>query len=361
MGLAHMTSAPVGTPAAVRERRRIQGLFRRMHAVLSLYLTNKCNILCGHCGVESGPHESSLLAPEDVLAHVNTLASDGVVEALHVSGGEPFLYQDAMRAIARCGLAAGIQVAVNTNGFWSRNRARAEAMLDSMPGLSQIILSTDEYHEAFLPLEVVRDAALLSLSRDLLVDIYVCTSAGRRTGFVERLEALMGAELLAQVPVVVTTLETGGRADSVPEAHWRPSAGGLPGGRCDLVNRPVVLEDGDVLACCNTTVAKRCKQSPLVVGNTHREALPDILRRARGDNLLQAIRVFGPRFVAERLDPDERAQLNREYLDGDICGLCSDIMSDVWLRESARRATETREAQRLIGMGRALLSGEPEG
>src|SRR5205823_2463399 len=150
-----------------------------------------------------------------------------------------------------------------------------------------------------LSLEVVRDAAQIALSRDLLVDIYVCTPAGRRTEFVERLESYMGEELLARVPVVVTTLETGGRADFVPEAHWRPHSQNLPGGRCDLVNRPVVLEDGDVLACCNTTVAKRCKLSPLVIGNTHREALPDILCRAREDDLLQAIRVFGPRFVAE--------------------------------------------------------------
>jgi hypothetical protein len=354
------TPAPRDTPVAAREKNRIQTMFRRMHSVLSLYLTNKCNILCGHCGVESGPHESTLLAPEDVLVHINALASSGTVEAIHVSGGEPFLYREQMRMIAECGRAAGIQVAVNTNGFWSRHPGRAGAMLDSMPGLSQIILSTDAYHEPFLSLEVVRDAARIALSRELLVDIYVCTPAGRRTEFVERLESYMGEELLAQVPVVVTTLETGGRADFIPEAHWRPRSRELPGGRCDLVNRPVVLEDGDVLACCNTTVARRCKQSPLVVGNTHREALPDILRRAREDKLLEAIRVFGPRFVAERLDADDRAQLTKEYRDGDICALCSDMMSDARLREGARRASETREAQRLIVMGRALLAGEPD-
>nr|QEO74357.1 hypothetical protein [uncultured bacterium] len=354
------TAATRGAAAPAREKRRIQTMFRRMHAVLSLYLTNKCNILCGHCGVESGPHESTLLAPEDTLAHINALASGGGLEAIHVSGGEPFLYRNRMRMIAACGLAANVQVAVNTNGFWSRQPERAGAMLDSMPGLTQIILSTDEYHEPFLGLEVVRDAARIALSRELLVDIYVCTPAGRRTEFVERLESYMGEELLARVPVVVTTLEPGGRADLVPEAHWRERSRNLPSGRCDLVNRPVVLEDGDVLACCNTTVAKRCKRSPLVVGNTHREALPDILRRAREDTLLQAIRIFGPRFVAERLDTDERARLGGEYRDGDICALCSDIMSDARLTEGAIQACGAEETQRLVAIGRALLAGEPD-
>lgn len=351
---------PWGTRAAVCEKKRVQPMFSRMHRVLSLYITNKCNILCGHCGVESGPQESTLLTLEEVLVHISALSSSGIVEAIHVSGGEPFLYQDEMRRIARCGLTAGVQVAVNTNGFWGRHSARAGVMLDSMAGLSQIILSTDAYHEPFLSLEIVRNAAQVALSRDLLVDIYVCTPAGRRTEFVDRLELCLGEELLAQVPVVVTTLETGGRADFIPEAHWRQTSEGLPSGRCDLVNRPVILEDGDVLACCNTTVAKRCKHSPLIVGNTHREPLPEILHRAREDNLLQAIRCFGPRFLAERLEPDERAQLNREYREGDICALCSDIMSDPHLGEAARRAVETQEAKLLIETGRALLAGEPD-
>lgn len=103
----------------------VQTYFKQPYGVLGLYLTNKCNIMCRHCCVSSGPRESTQLAIDDVLSQVPDLVAAGIAKAIHVSGGEPFLYQDALRRIAQVGYEAGIPVGINTNAFWARSVSAA--------------------------------------------------------------------------------------------------------------------------------------------------------------------------------------------------------------------------------------------
>src|SRR5262249_51878420 len=99
----------------------IQAYYNDVHAVLGLYLTNRCNIQCRHCGVMSGPRERGRLPIQAIVAQIPALAADGAVKALHVSGGEPFLYQDDLCALAAAAKAHGLAFGVNTNGFWARS------------------------------------------------------------------------------------------------------------------------------------------------------------------------------------------------------------------------------------------------
>src|SRR5262245_24135944 len=100
----------------------IQPLFGKMHRVLGLYLSNRCNIACRHCGVESGPWEPDASA-DDIIPSVAQLAANGLLRGIHVSGGEPFLYPNVLSRIGSIAAEYGLLYAINTNAFWAKDSA----------------------------------------------------------------------------------------------------------------------------------------------------------------------------------------------------------------------------------------------
>lgn len=328
--------------------------------ILGLYLTNKCNLSCRHCGVNSGPKESTHLKIDKVLEQLPGLAAKGRLKAVHISGGEPFLYREDLRRIAALGRQLGLLVGVNTNAFWAPTERAASDLLETMPGLGELLLSTDKYHEELLPLENVANAARAGVALGLTVQISVCQSPREETGILSKLETLLGATMLEKVSMGTSQLDPSGRAMSLPEAHWRGVSPDYPIGHCRQLNRPVVLEDGSVFACCNTTVSARCSDSPLNLGNIADAPLSEVMSRADQADTIQALRVFGPKFLAETLDKDCVGELRGSYLQGDICSLCSDLMSKPNIVEAISRNLNTPDYRQVIKAVRAVILGETD-
>jgi hypothetical protein len=231
--------------------------------------------------------------------------------------------------LAAAGAQLGILVGVNTNAFWAATTEKASRTLDSIPGITQLMLSTDPYHEEFIPLSNIRNAALAGAERNLEVQIAICTRGGLRDEFVERLVSLIGPDLLTKVRLGVNPTEAVGRALFLPEANWRPQTNVLPEGRCRQINRPVVLEDGTVMACCNTCATAACKDSPLNLGRLEDSSLEEIHARADTSYIIQAIRSLGPKFLADIVIESGAAHLLKpNYARNDICDLCSSMMSN---------------------------------
>src|SRR5262249_51152089 len=143
----------------------------------------------------------------------------------------------------------------------------------------------------------------------------------------------LGFDMPSEVRVYCTLLESSGRGETLAEANWRPLGENFPVGACDRLNRPVILEDGRVAACCNTTaVIDLGNQSPapLILGNVKDTSLTQMREKAYRDQLIQAIRIKGPGFVAALL----RTRLGdgfyrgAKFREGDICQLCTALMTD---------------------------------
>ncbi len=326
--------------------------------ILALYLTNKCNLSCRHCGVNSGPKESSRLKIDKVLEQLPALAAKGKLKAVHISGGEPFLYREDLRRIAALSNQLGLLVGVNTNAFWAPTEDAASSLLETMPGLGQLLLSTDKYHKEFLPLENVANAARAGVTLGLTIQISICQSPVEETGILNELEELLGAATMEKISMGTSRLDLSGRAMMLPEAHWRGVSPDYPVGPCHQLNRPVVLEDGSVFACCNTTVSARCSNSPLNLGNIADTPLSEVLSRADHDDTIQALRAFGPKFLAETLDEDCVGELRGSYLRDDICSLCSDLMSRPKIVAAISRNLNAPDCKEVIKAGRAVILGE---
>ena len=122
--------------------------------VASLLFTYRCTIACKHCLFNCSPKQPDVCVTlEDGVEFLRQLrATDRVI---HIAGGEPMMYYDQMLAICRtaneCGVAPHF---FETNASWCSDddmtRRRYEELKET--GLIGVYISSDPYHQAFVPL-----------------------------------------------------------------------------------------------------------------------------------------------------------------------------------------------------------------
>ena len=119
--------------------------------VLSFALTDKCNIRCRICSRSCEAEEN--FTPESVWKKCcDDLAFKDY--AICIAGGEPTLYVDRTLEVARYAKKKALYVILQTNGWWGRNDRVIEALLS--PGAIDVVnISTDKYHQEFLPRAVI--------------------------------------------------------------------------------------------------------------------------------------------------------------------------------------------------------------
>ncbi|MGD8450630.1 MAG: radical SAM protein [Phycisphaerae bacterium] len=129
-----------------------------------LLLTYWCNARCAFCYVHSGPDRGGQMPVETACKlwrELDTLAArHGRQMRIHLAGGEPFRDWPHLAAIVRTARDAGLSPLekIETNAFWATSdglvRARLE-LLDAL-GMELLVVSTDVYHQAFIPFDRVQ-------------------------------------------------------------------------------------------------------------------------------------------------------------------------------------------------------------
>src|SRR5574342_657843 len=325
-------------------------------AQLSLMVTRRCNMQCGHCSVESGPGVKTEPSEADLLRYVREAAA-ARVPAIRLTGGEPMLRPAVvLRLVAEC-RRHDISVGMTTNGLWGGSPTAARRQLRSLrrAGLTALTVSYDRYHAPYKSLEaavhIVRAAAEVQMDVNINVvraasDEELAEVAGRFAGF-------------PNARLRFYDLQRVGRARELPAASLRAETGGF----CSGCAFPQVTDDGRLIACSGPSYFSPLT-SPLQVGSLAGATLGTLLDRHRLDPILDTIRTFGPNRLREELTAlpgFERFPFRARYLG--MCDLCLHVNSDpaavAALRErlsepsrvAARRAAaRVIEASRLGGL-----------
>ncbi len=126
-----------------------------------LMLTYWCNARCASCYVCSSPSAAGDMSVEAGLAFWEGIQSAGPNGCrIHIGGGEPFGRWEILIELMRQAKAAGLGPleAVETNVFWACDekiiRERLAALDDA--GMGRLTISSDPYHQQFVPIERVR-------------------------------------------------------------------------------------------------------------------------------------------------------------------------------------------------------------
>jgi pyruvate-formate lyase-activating enzyme len=304
-------------------------------------MTRECPLRCRHCSIEAGPDHHECMPIDRIDAWVKGVSETGTVDILAVSGGEPFVRLDVLGEIFTCANRHGLKALVVTSGIWAAGIARAKKVLDSLPEFFALEISADEFHEEFIPLERIRDAAAAAVEKGIQVIIGLVQY--RDAGFKDRLYTKLGHDLLKEVEFLENTVKPLGRA----QKNRLVSPGQeekLPTGSCRLLAAPVVRYDGRVMACCNDSLVY-ADDHCLWLGDLNNESFADIHRKAQESILIQALRTIGPKGIVDIALEEGWDWKPRHYDKGNICDLCRDIIFspsllsrfDAYMKDEAHR------------------------
>ncbi|MEW6250707.1 MAG: radical SAM protein [Planctomycetota bacterium] len=140
-----------------------------------LLLTYWCSARCAFCYVNAGPEHAG--APDMPLGSAlrwwreltELAAGHGRQMRIHLAGGEPFRDWVRLAALLRAARDAGLPPVekIETNAFWATDDAVTRARLELLAalGVERLVVSSDVFHQEFVPFERVRRCA--EIARDV--------------------------------------------------------------------------------------------------------------------------------------------------------------------------------------------------
>jgi MoaA/NifB/PqqE/SkfB family radical SAM enzyme len=128
-----------------------------------IMLTYRCNATCADCYVNSSPQKRSILPVEDLREYLRELKKLGISgPRIHFGGGEPFYHYEHLIECLEAVKEAGMSPLgkLETNAFWCKNDELAGKRLTEIKrlGLVQLHVSSDVFHQEFIPIESVQNA-----------------------------------------------------------------------------------------------------------------------------------------------------------------------------------------------------------
>lgn len=315
-------------------------------------LTEVCNLRCRHCLLDIEENQKLTLDWPIIQRIIKDAAMMGDVKEIAFVGGEPFLEFDTLvRSVNLCN-TLGIRPSVVTNGFWAISEKEAKYILSSLGGLWNLCVSTDIFHQEFVPIERIRNVILSCHDLGIECHVYVSHLNNPENEIkliISQLEGLDGLFELKQQPVIFI-----GRAEKEIDIKtifkYDPRRKS-----CDCIDSPLVTCNGNVIACCGAAITWP-DGHPLQLGNIHNQNLIEIRRAAELNPILHAIRLEGPEKLIQLVQEQAHKEgsvfipppINQVT---DLCSLCKYIIADQYNFHLLLRAMSDPEVLHSIAVG----------
>jgi len=326
---------------------------------LCFLATYQCNAQCDYC--ECGPKLRQRLSLDEMIGYMDQAAALGTVGQVVFSGGEATMIGDDLFAAIEHADRLGWLTRVVTNGWWGHTRPRADAFLGRLrdAGLTELNISVDDLHQAWIPLERVKNCVLACV--DSGFKCLIVHKESREPQITkEHLERTFGVDLVDFDSTKTYTDEeecrlfvTGpivpvGR-EPEPETLM-PLRSAACGRSCGSILRDVVIDPHHRFLVCCGIVSKGIPE--LTLQDLRTAPLIDVIDEANQDLILNWLALEGPasiaRFITEQ-DPSVTFEPN--YVG--ICHLCNDIFTRPDTREVLH--ANAAKARDRIAMHRAFL------
>jgi pyruvate-formate lyase-activating enzyme len=293
---------------------------------IGMMLTYKCSIACPHCIVEAGPHRKEEMPVDLALKWVKqaSIYNNGQIKGLALTGGEPFFNLENLARISSYASDLGFIVSVVTNAFWARTFDQAVEVLTGLPAIKLLSVSTDVYHQKFVPLENIKNAVNAISALNRIFNIAVCTDTEENVEFKQIVHDLNEIGVGDKIRVSITY--PAGRARLKGSCHSYPVAHEPTPGACQVASSPVIYPDGRVISCIGPLLTLPITH-PMFLGNLHQECLNDILYRSELNHVLHTIRVWGPYKLVSLLQQNKSIELPEEYICNCPCDVCYKVFS----------------------------------
>jgi pyruvate-formate lyase-activating enzyme len=285
-------------------------------SVVFLSLTQRCPLKCRHCCtgslMSSEQHEATIFSE-----FVDTFTAESHPEVVSLTGGEALLRPALVARITERVHAVGGKVALISGMYFLRNKAVPPAVQRAIDGVDLFTASLDAFHEEEVPREAVLTylARLLDQGKDVSLQL---VGLSDDDPYLEQATADAIRVTGGRMPILVAHLGPVGRGKDLFEAtdtglvHQFGLVDPVP---CQMSAWPVVSYDGSVYGCCVQDVIDAKGPEHLRIAHAS-DGWPVLLERYRSRPYMRAVRVIGPRAIAQKIGAPVTAQ---------YCGTCRSI------------------------------------
>ncbi len=292
-----------------------------------LHLTERCDIACAHCWLGSSSKGADMSLGE-ARVYVDEASGIPSVEWISFTGGEPFLLPKLLNEIVGYANAKGLRTECVTNCSWAETPEKTEERLSTLKesGLDVLNISTDDFHQEFVPFVNVRNCFEAAKSfglKTVIMSAAQARGALRLGDIINRLgpdEIKIVGEEKSRAGISVIAVETGfipvGRGAELPQDKWLIGKSQIEG-PCRLVLRDIGIDPGgELLACCSAASVLERGRLGSVAGTGIQRRLEDA-----GENpLFEILSEQGPSSIAD--------SLGISWRDGFVsrCHLCHEVL-----------------------------------
>jgi len=319
---------------------------------VGLMLTYHCQASCAHCILRAGPDRHEEVSIEDAHDWIRQIAAyrNGYVYVLSLTGGEPFSNLKLLRAVMEFAAENKLYISVVTNGFWATERDKAKQLLKSLPEICFLSISTDLYHQKFVPFENVKNA--MWAAQECGIPFYVSVVTDNKEDLAYQ---RIHTELLKLAdPKNIRTgiiFPVGRAADIKDELRYSLSSEPCPE-VCQASSSPCIFPDGRVYGCIGPLIDLQ-EQQPLYLGSLREHSVAEIFDRSETNAILHALRLWGPsHFLSWLREAGMEDHLPTVFVPGSICQACHTILSDPAVREWLHQLEQDIEFRRKVAYGR---------
>jgi len=297
---------------------------------LLVSVTEACNVGCAHCGFIGSSRDREAEA-EEMAGWVDQACEYGVPTIIF-TGGEPFMRFETLEKGVATAAARGARVACFTSSNWASSLDEARRTLGRLPGLTQLYLSSDVFHQRKVPYRNVYNVIEAAHERQLR-DITICITyttdeerASVRAAYDPYASSLRFHEdrVIPNPHFGVKLLR---RQDPLLAPHPEEYS-------CACwIGTPMINPDADVFSChiAKAAAHRDFRELPHYLGNLREHGFLEIMERSSRRADYQFLRTHGPRGVAQLFDrnPDLMQAVHTPGRGGftNGCDMCFSVLA----------------------------------
>jgi organic radical activating enzyme len=327
---------------------------------IGFLMTYKCQVQCPHCIIQAGPHRTEEISLEDAYDWIRQISAYrfGFIKVLSLTGGEPFFNIQRLKLISDYAKEQDLYVSAVTNGYWASTLEKAIQILDSLPSLMMLQISTDKYHQQSIPFERVKNAMLACNQCNIPYTISICTENENDP---EYQETLNNVSDFVDPQVIFTAITfKAGRALQLDTTQNYDTSRTPPVSSCGAGGAPIVFPNGKIMACIGPIIDLKTPH-PLILGNLKQNSLEEILDQAELNVVLHAIRIWGPKFLIKLVrEAGLESELPKTYIKDSVCHACYELMANPKIVDFLMDLQNDSELNQKVAYARIYYLNEPE-
>lgn len=289
---------------------------------LVLVYTLKCNASCSICCFNCHPNQSGKMSWEAALDYIRQASEIPAFDEVSITGGEALLYAKEVEGLIEAATLYGLKVRLTSNGFWASSIDQALDRLRILKekGLTALSISTDEFHESFIPYPYIENILLAN-------DIVQLSLKLQRIVTMDSPDHPLQQKYPSQAWQKGACRPVGRAEQTIPKESYLVE--NLEA-RCDSSDVLTIFPDGTSYPCCSQLIQNDplVHNNPLRLGDASTIPLQQLLNVKEKNEFLSVMMTKGPRWLKEAGEAKGIFLQNNHEHHVFICHLCSEMASD---------------------------------